>query len=172
MATTCKLDLSPEEEKQYWIYNIHIPYEVNHDFFTLAWLHAKNGKLNGIPAEDLFAFPDYWRWIVVSWGEIDSLLERINKFESYIDKIITFIEIPTNLSLHDSRVIVWYESFYVYDEAIQKWSDSIPYSTYAITYGDSYFRCERKDIIYIMHLITKLLIKAKKLGKWVIFEWE
>ncbi len=172
MATTCKLDLSAEEEKQYWIHSIQIPYEINHDFFMMAWVRAKNGELDWIPAEDLFSFPDYWRWIVISWNDIDLLLEKLNKFEGYIDTILNFIEIPQNISLHDSRVIVWYESFYMYDESSQKWFDNIPYSTYAITYDDSYFHCEKKDIVYIINLLKKLLIKANGLGKWVKFEWE
>ena len=78
MATTCKLDLSAEEEKQYWIHSIQIPYEINHDFFMMACLQAKNGELDWIPAEDLFSFPDYWRWIVISWNDIDLLLEKLN----------------------------------------------------------------------------------------------
>lgn len=172
MATSCKLDISLEEWKKNWIYSIEIPYEINHDFFMKARILIREGKIDWIPAEDLFSFADYWRWTILHWQEIDTLLDKINKFEFYIDKIINFVEIPKNISLHDSRIIVWYESNFKYDKKNNIWYDANPYTTYVITWENAYFRCEKRDIIYILYLIKKLCIKAKTLNKWIKFEWE
>ena len=163
MATTCKLDISPEEEKQHWIYSIQIPHEINHNFLGKAKLLAQEGKIAWI--RDIICFPDYGSGVKYEPYEIDELLWGIDELESNIDSISQMVPIPTMIGMYDGRVIIWYESNRNYDLSLDWWLDSKPYSTYVEILTGSYANCEKKDVLYIFSLIRGLALKAKKLNK-------
>ena len=172
MSTSCQIDFSEYEKKENWYYSISIPYEINHDFFMKARILVNEWKIPWIPLIDLVSFPDYWRWVKLSWLEIDSLIERINEFEKYLDLIINFIPIPVNIWHHDGNVTIWYEYFRNYDKWKNTWINPVLYTNNITTWINCYFNCEKKDIIYIFELIKKLALKAKKLNKSLIFIWD
>lgn len=172
MATYCELDLTEDEKKKKWYYAIIIPYEINHDFFIKAQILISEWKIFWIPKDDLFIFPDYWRWIKFSWWEIDILLDKINKFEKYIDFILNIIAIPDNIWHHDNNLKIGYESIKKYNPKMKYWEDSLPYTTFIKTWEWYYLNCEKRDILYILDLIRKISIRAKEMNKSLIFVWE
>lgn len=172
MSTSCEIDFSEDEKKRNWYYSISIPYELNHDFFMKARILVNEWKIPWIPLIDLVSFPDYWRWINLYWLEIDNLINRINEFEKYLDVILNFVPIPTNIWHHDGNVTIWYEYFRSYNNELNIWIDPNPYTNFVNTWPGYYFDCEKKDIIYIFELIKKLWLKSKKLNKSLKFVWD
>lgn len=167
MATSCQIYYSNEEKITIGYYSIEIPYEINHNFLLEAHFKAQEWKIFWV--NEVICFSDYGEWTIYDIWDIDNLILKLNDLEKNIDNIAKIVPIPKMIGMYDWRVIVWYESHKKYNSSSHKWENINLFSNYVEILNGSYLNCEKKDILYIIDLIRKLALRAKKINKPLVF---
>jgi len=94
-------------------------------------------------------WPDWWRWWVLEWEQIESFIKSCKYYVGNIDEIISLVSLPLNIWVYDEYYIEWFVSDATNDNYVEAWKKEIT----------------KNDVLLLLSLLQKKAKDAQ--GKWV-----